>query len=73
MSWPTIVKCYEEILEDPSLLQLFPEVEWTSVRELPHMGTLWFRIVLEKFFAHLTSPAMWEKAGVEFITNNGQK
>ena len=41
-----------------------------SVREIPFMGTLQFRIISERLFAHLASPAMWGKAGVEFITNN---
>ena len=58
---------------DPSLLHLFPEEEWKSSRELPLMGSLTFRVILERLFAHLTSPVMWGKAGVEFITNNGQK
>ena len=73
MSWPTIAKCYEEIINDPSLLQLFPEEEWVSVQELLLFGALWFRIISERLFAHLTSPAMWGKAMVEFITNNSQK
>ena len=42
-------------------------------RELPLMGTLRFRVISERLFTHLISPAIWGKAGMEFITNNGQK
>ena len=56
---------------DPSLLHLFSE-EWSSIRELPLMGTLRLRVVSERLFAHLTSPAKWGKAGVKFITSNDQ-
>ena len=73
MSCPTIAKSYDEIIEDPSLLWLFPEKEWTSIQEHPLLGTVWFRIILERLFTNLTSPAMWGKAGLEFITSNGQK
>ena len=34
------------------------------------MATLRFRVISERRFTHLTSPAMWGKAGVEFITNS---
>ena len=44
-----------------------------SVRKLPLIGAVQFKIISERIFACLTSPAMWGKAGVEFITNNGQK
>ena len=44
-----------------------------SIRELPLVGTLQFRIILERLFPCVTSPAMWKKARVEFITNNSQK
>ena len=73
MSQQTVSKCYKEIILDPSLLCLIPREEWTSVRALPLKVTLLFRTVLERLFIHLASPAMWGKAGVEFITNNGQK
>ena len=73
MSQLTISKCYEEILVDPSLLQLFLGEEWRSICELPFLGALQFQIVLERPFAHLTSPLLWEKARVEFITSNGWK
>ena len=36
------------------------------------MGALQFRIISERLFACLTSPLMWGKARVEFITTNGQ-
>ena len=68
-----ISKCYEEILADPSLHQLFAEEEWRSICELPFLGTVWFQVVLERLFACLISPALWGKAGVECIANNGQK
>ena len=65
MSWPTIAKCYQEIVKDPSMPQLFPQEEWMSVWELPLLGAVWFRIISERLFAHLTSPAMQGKDGVE--------
>ena len=37
------------------------------------MGALRFRVVSERCFAHLTTPAMLGKAGMECITNNGRK
>ena len=43
-----------------------------SIRELPLMGTLVQSHIREAFHS-LYIPAMWGKAGVEFITNNGQK
>ena len=71
MSQPNIANCYEEIVEDPSLLWLFPEKEWTSLQELPLLGTLQFRL-REAFCPHST-PDMWRKARVEFIIHNGWK
>ena len=68
-----ISKCYEEILVDPSLLQLFPEEEWRSICKLPFLGTVQFWVVSERLFACLMSPALWVKTRVEFITNNGWK
>ena len=73
MSWPSIAKCYDEIVKDPSLLLLFPEKGWTSLWELSHIGALWFRLISERLFIHIASPEMWGKAGVEFITCNDQK
>ena len=73
MSWPTKSKCFKEIVEDSSKLWLLPKEEWTSIRELPLMGALQFRVILERLFTYLTSPAIWGKTWVESITNNGQK
>ena len=64
MSQPTISKCYEEIIVDPLLLYLFPEEEWTYVRELPLMGTLQIRIISERLSACLAFPAIWEEGWV---------
>ena len=72
MSWPNIAKCYDEIVEDPSLLWLFLEKECPSLWELPLLGTLWFRLILERLFAHIASPDMWGGLG-EFITCTGWK
>ena len=72
MSQPTITKCHDNIVKDPTLLWLFPE-EWMSVWELPLLGTLQFKIILERLFAHIASPAIWGKAWVQFITSNIQK
>ena len=47
MLWPNIAKYYSELLEDPSLLQLFSEEEGTSLWELPLLGALCFRLILE--------------------------
>ena len=69
MFGPNIAKCYDEIVKDPSLHQLFLEEECTSLHELPLLGALWFRLILERFFAHIASPAIWGKTGVEFITD----
>ena len=35
MPQPTIAECYDNIVEAPSLLQLFLEKEWMSIQELP--------------------------------------
>ena len=48
MPWLMISKCYEEILEDPSLWWLFPEEEWKSICKLPFLGTLQFWIVIRE-------------------------
>ena len=37
------------------------------------MGAVQFRIILERPFACITSPAMWGKARIEFVTSSGQK
>ena len=44
-----------------------------SISELLLMGTLQFRIILERFSACFTSPEMWGKAGLEFITNGSHQ
>ena len=66
---PNIAKCYSELLEDTSLLWLFSEQECTSLQELPLLGALCFRLILESFFTHIASPDIWGKTGVEFITD----
>ena len=43
-----------------------------SIRELPLMGALRFRVIFRETF-HFNIPCNVGKAGVEFITNNGQK
>ena len=48
------------------------EEEWMSFHELPFLGNLWFWMVLERLFAHLSSPSMciflsWESVFGEFI------
>ena len=73
MSQPSTAKCYDKIVKDPSLLWLFPEKECTSLWELPLLGALQFRLILERLFAHIATPDMWGKTGVEFITHTGQK
>ena len=73
MSWPNIAKCYDEIVEDPSLLQLFPEKGCTSLWELPLLGTFQFRLISERPFACIASFDMWGNVGVEFITCTSQK
>ena len=66
MSGPSIVKCYEEKAEDPTLLCQFPPEEYSSVQALPCLGTLQFRLVSEGFFACIASPDKWGRARVEF-------
>ena len=56
MLWPSITHCYEEIIEDTSLLYWFPQEEYSSTQKLPCLGTFQFRIVLEGFFIYLSSP-----------------
>ena len=69
----TIAGCYEKLLTDPSLLQLFSEDEWTSIHELPHMGTLCFHVMSEWLFAQVTSSVTWGQAGVEFISSSSRQ
>ena len=72
MLWPTIAECYDDIVEDPSLLQLFLEKVWRPIQELPLLGTLQFRIILERLFTCIASPAMLGKARMEFVNSNSQ-
>ena len=51
MSKPSIVRCYNELVEDPSLLRLFSAEECTSLLKLPIMGALQFRLISEKVSA----------------------
>ena len=68
MSQPITAKCSEEIAEDPTLLCLFSLEEYSSVQELPCLGALQFRLLLEGLFCHISSPDSWGKTRVEFIT-----
>ena len=64
MSWPTIAKCYEDIVEDPSLLWLFLWEEYSSIQELPCFGTLQFRLISEEiFYMHCFSWHLGEHQG----------
>ena len=67
MLWPTIAKCYKEIVEDPTLLWLFFREEYSSIQELPCLGALQFRLILEGFFTCIASPDNWGKTRVEFL------
>ena len=37
------------------------------------LGTPQFRIISERLFANIASPAMWGSARMKFVTSNGQK
>ena len=71
MSKPSIARCYDELAEDPSLLGLYLGEECTSPLELPVMGTPWFRLISEKFFTWVSSPTIWGKTSVEYVTETG--
>ena len=45
----------------------------SSVQELPCLGTLQLRLILEGFFIQIASPNNWGKTGVEFLTLTGLK
>ena len=62
-----------KLLEDPSLLHLFSEEEGTSWQELPLLGTVCFRLISERFFAHTASPTIQRKTGVEFMTDTSPR
>ena len=68
MLWPSIGCCYEEIMEDLTLLHLFSMEEYSFAQELPCLVTLWFRLISEGFFACIASPDRWGKTGMEFVT-----
>ena len=65
--------CYDELLADPALLQSFPQDEWTSIHQLPHLGALCFWMVSEGLFSQVISPELWGQAGVNIITNSGRR
>ena len=60
-------------MTDPSFLQSFSEDKWMSVHKLLHLGPLCFHIMSERLFTLLTFPALWGKAGVDFITSTDRK
>ena len=61
MSWPSIMKCYEEIAKNLTLLCLFLLEEYLAVQALPCLDALQFRYVLEAFFVPTASPDKWGK------------
>ena len=65
--------CYDELLVDPTLLQMFPEDEWTSIHKLPYLGALHCHVVSEGLFNQLISPELWGQARVDFVTDSGRK
>ena len=65
--------CYDELLADLSLIQSFSEDEWTSIHELPHLGTLHFCLVLVELFSWQVSLELWGQARVKFVTSSGRK
>ena len=73
MSWLSIACCYEEIIEDSSLLHWFPWKEYSSTQKLPCLGALQFRIVSEGLFVCISSPNWWGNTRVEFFTQTSLK
>ena len=71
MSKPSIARCFDELVEYPSLLGLFLGEECTSLLELPVVGALQLRLISERFFTQVWSPTIWEKTGGEYITETG--
>ena len=51
--------CYDELLEDLSLLHLLSKDEWISIQELPYLGALHFCIVWEELFSQMDSLELW--------------
>ena len=75
MSRPTIAECYDDVIKDPSLLQLFPEKKYV-ISSTPTLGCSPIQDYFSKDFCLLptiASPTMCGKVGMEFITSNGQK
>ena len=68
-----ISDCYKELIADPSFLQSFSKDEWIFIHELPYLDALHFCIVSKRLFAWITSPVLWDKARVDFITNASRK
>ena len=68
MSWPIIAKCYEDIVEDLTLLWLFSLKEYSSIQRPHCLGALQFRLILEGLFTCIAPPDNWGKMGVEFLT-----
>ena len=71
MSWPSITSCYVKIIEHPNLPHCFAQEEYSSAYNLPCLGTLQLRLILEGFFTQIVSPSMREKTRVEFVTLTG--
>ena len=74
MSQPqlTIFGCYDELLVDPSLLQLCAEYDWITIHECPYLDPLCFHVMLEGLFTLVTSPVMWGQKGVNFVSSSGR-
>ena len=70
---PTISDCYDELMADSFLLQSFSEEKRISVHGLPYMCAVHFCVLLERHFTQLTSPALWGKAGADFIIYTSQR
>ena len=67
----SIARCYDELVEDPSLQGLFSGEEHTSLLEFHVVGALQFRLILEKVFTWVSSPTIWGKTRVEYVTETG--
>ena len=61
MSRPSKARCYNKLVEDPSLLRLFLAEECMPLLELPVMCALWFRLILERFFTWVVPPTISEE------------
>ena len=73
MSWPTTTKYYKEIVEDPTLLQLFSLEEYSSIQELQCLGTLQLRLIAEGFLPTLFFPTIGERLGWNFSPQTSLK